>query len=122
MVNYVLERRSAPSSPNQPGTRQDRSFLGFYSPGGRLERHPPNAWKLLIQELELIVNIFTYIMRLHSHNEEFQTQMSGMPSSDVLGAGFGNQPPVLADLCSQRGVTEPQSLVSRESFPSARHR
>ena len=47
MVNYVLERRSAPSSPNQPGTRQDRSFLGFYSPGGRLERHPPNAWKLL---------------------------------------------------------------------------
>ena len=48
MVNYVLERRSAPSSPNQPGTRHDRSFPGFYSPGGRLERHPPNAWKLLI--------------------------------------------------------------------------
>ena len=49
MVNCILERRSAPGSPNQPGMRQDRSYPGFCPPGGRLERHLPNAWKLLLE-------------------------------------------------------------------------
>ena len=86
MVNYVLERRSAPGSPNQPGTRQDRSFLGFYSPGGRLERHPPKAWKLLLDGT------------LHDRAETVRRYLAGHVRRFDLPEGYAERWTVLDDL------------------------